>query len=79
MSSTSTTADASSSSSSSSNDDGRSRLYVPSERDAYYDGNVARYLLDLHDEVRLFQFLYKRFVVSCVRRSSCRVAKGRGR
>lgn len=30
----------------------RSYLYVPSERDERYGGDVARYLLDLHNEVR---------------------------
>jgi hypothetical protein len=36
---------------------------MPSERDKHYDGNIARYLLDLHDEVRRFQF-YMEVVVS---------------
>jgi hypothetical protein len=26
-------------------------MYVPSERDEHYGGNIARYLLDLNDEV----------------------------
>lgn len=34
----------------------KSHLYVPSERDAYYEGNVARYLLDLDDEGATFDF-----------------------
>jgi hypothetical protein len=32
------------------------RLYVPSKRDAYYQGNVARYLLDLDEEGATFDF-----------------------
>ncbi|KAL3810751.1 hypothetical protein ACHAXA_001151 [Cyclostephanos tholiformis] len=49
----STAADASSSSSSI---DDKSHLYMPSERDKHYDGNIARYLLDLHDERATFDF-----------------------
>ncbi|KAL3793576.1 hypothetical protein ACHAW5_002856 [Stephanodiscus triporus] len=41
--STSTTAGASSNS--------KSRMYVPSERDEHYGDNIARYLLDLNEEV----------------------------
>jgi len=31
-------------------------LYIPSERDAHYQGNIARYLLDLHEEKATFDF-----------------------
>ncbi len=31
-------------------------LYIPSERDAHYRGNIARYLLDLHEEKATFDF-----------------------
>ncbi|KAL7527318.1 hypothetical protein ACHAXR_005233, partial [Thalassiosira sp. AJA248-18] len=34
----------------------KSHLYVPSERDERYQGNIARYLLDLHDEGATFDF-----------------------
>ena len=34
----------------------RSHLYVPSRRDSYYQGNVARYLLDLDEEGATFDF-----------------------
>ena len=37
------------------NDD-KDRLYVPSKRDDYYQGNVARYLLDLDEEGATFDF-----------------------
>ena len=33
-----------------------SHLYLPSERDARYQGNYARYLLDLHDAGSTFDF-----------------------
>ena len=36
----------------------KSYLYVPSERDEHYKGNVAQYLLDLNDEVRTLRILY---------------------
>ena len=36
----------------------KSYLYVPSERDEHYKGNVAQYLLDLNDEVRSFVKYY---------------------
>ena len=35
----------------------KSYLYVPSERDEHYEGNVAQYLLDLNDEVRSLRIL----------------------
>ena len=35
----------------------KSYLYVPSERDEHYMGNVAQYLLDLNDEVRTLRIL----------------------
>ncbi|KAL7497546.1 hypothetical protein ACHAWT_006456 [Skeletonema menzelii] len=38
------------------NSEQKSHLYVPSERDEYYQGNVAQYLLDLHDEGATFNF-----------------------
>lgn len=34
----------------------KSHLYVPSKRDAHYEGNVARYLLDLDEEGATFDF-----------------------
>jgi len=34
----------------------KSYLYVPSERDEHYNGNIAQYLLDLHDEGATFNF-----------------------
>jgi hypothetical protein len=34
----------------------KSHLYVPSKRDAYYVGNVARYLLDLDEEGATLDF-----------------------
>jgi hypothetical protein len=34
----------------------KSHLYVPSERDERYQGNIARYLLDLDDEGATFDF-----------------------
>lgn len=34
----------------------KTHLYVPSERDERYQGNIARYLLDLHDEGATFDF-----------------------
>lgn len=34
----------------------KSHLYVPSERDERYQGNVAKYLLDLNDEGATFDF-----------------------
>jgi hypothetical protein len=34
----------------------KSHLYVPSNRDAHYEGNVARYLLDLDEEGATFDF-----------------------
>ena len=38
------------------NSESKSYLYNPSERDEYYQGNVAQYLLDLHDEGATFDF-----------------------
>jgi len=35
----------------------KSYLYVPSERDEHYEGNVAQYLLDLNVEVRNLRIL----------------------
>ncbi|EED91018.1 predicted protein [Thalassiosira pseudonana CCMP1335] len=34
----------------------KQHLYVPSKRDEYYQGNVARYLLDLNEEKATFDF-----------------------
>jgi hypothetical protein len=34
----------------------KSHLYVPAKRDEYYDGNVAKYLLDLDEEGVTFDF-----------------------
>jgi len=34
----------------------KTHLYNPTERDEYYQGNVAQYLLDLHDEGATFNF-----------------------
>lgn len=34
----------------------KAHLYKPTERDEYYQGNVAQYLLDLHDEGATFNF-----------------------
>ena len=39
----------------------KSYLYVPSERDEHYKGNVAQYLLDLNDEVRTLRVYYVYF------------------
>ena len=58
--SSSTTANdgASSTKTSSANENtSKSYLYVPSERDEHYKGNVAQYLLDLNDEVRNLRIL----------------------
>ncbi len=38
------------------NSEQKSHLYVPSDRDEYYQGNVAKYLLDLHNEGATFNF-----------------------
>lgn len=38
------------------NSEQKSHLYVPSDRDEYYQGNVAQYLLDLHNEGATFNF-----------------------
>mmetsp|Transcript_21436 Transcript_21436/g.36362 ORF Transcript_21436/g.36362 Transcript_21436/m.36362 type:complete len:298 (-) Transcript_21436:448-1341(-) len=38
------------------NSEQKSHLYVPSERDEYYQGNIAQYLLDLHDEGATLNF-----------------------
>mmetsp|Transcript_2532 Transcript_2532/g.5392 ORF Transcript_2532/g.5392 Transcript_2532/m.5392 type:complete len:297 (-) Transcript_2532:268-1158(-) len=37
-------------------DTSKSHLYIPSERDERYQGNIARYLLDLNDEGATFDF-----------------------
>lgn len=34
----------------------KSHLYVPSERDDRYQGNIAQYLIDLHDDGATFDF-----------------------
>ena len=34
----------------------KSYLYVPSERDQHYNGNIAQYLLDLNDEGATLNF-----------------------
>lgn len=39
-----------------SNTSSKSHLFIPSERDEYYQGNVAQYLLDLHNEGATFNF-----------------------
>lgn len=38
------------------NSEKKSHLYIPSERDEYYQGNVAKYLLDLHEEGAILNF-----------------------
>jgi len=38
------------------NSEQKSHLYVPSERDEYYQGNIAQYLLDLHNEGATLNF-----------------------
>ncbi len=46
----------SSSSSSSSASEAPSYLYSPTERDEHYQGNIAQYLVDLHNEKATFNF-----------------------
>jgi hypothetical protein len=54
--SSSSSAPSTSPSASASSDLEKSRMYVPLERDAHYGGNIARYLLDLDDEVSRVRF-----------------------
>ena len=37
-------------------------LYDPSARDAHYSGNIARYLVDLHDARATFDFVRHRIL-----------------
>ena len=55
--SSSTTANDGASSTTKTSNTSKSYLYVPSERDEHYKGNVAQYLLDLNDEVRTLRIL----------------------
>ena len=34
----------------------RSELYDPAQRDSHYKGNIAQYLVDLHDSNACFNF-----------------------
>ena len=47
--------------------DNKSYLYVPSERDDHYKGNVAKYLLDLNQEKATFDFCGGKILLSIFR------------